>query len=105
MLELAFLIGLACFALVSHVREIPWVRARLERRPWGCNLCMSSWSVAVATAAVMIFTPGPDLWFPALLRAGGAWATCFFLLCIAEILPPRPPNLPNLPNKGMFDGV
>ena len=90
--------GLACFALVLLVREIPFVRRRLElgEKPWACNLCCASYTAALAAAPRFSeVETAPDV-FAALVSAGGYLGVCFLLLSLmaSDRMRPPPPMFP-----------
>lgn len=57
----ALIISASAAGLVQLVRQLAWVNAQMiaGKKPWVCDLCMSWWTSALATAAWSLLEGAP----------------------------------------------
>lgn len=51
------LLALAAVSLTTMIRAIPFVKAMADRgvKPWGCDVCMSFWSLGLAAVVAATY--------------------------------------------------
>jgi len=90
-----FIVGLAIAYTVRLVRALahvhPWMAP--EKRPWGCNVCMSFWSALAFEAARAIISGELHCTAPLALLAE-AGVALVLLTWLDTRAPAEPPELP-----------
>ena len=83
-MTLILLYACAFFAIIELVRALPWPRGWLQRKPLGCDVCLTWWCAITFYAIQYDDTPSP---LP-FIAAAGITLLMYSWLRKSELVPP-----------------